>query len=124
MMPTTSLFMDILASPRTHSRTPADEPNFGAGRYRCCYRRIVGRCGIDLFHACHGGPAHFQRLGAICGAFSSPEHAHEIRLFRCWPALTFLVLYLAARLNDIGSWRGGDHSDIGAQKCAAFANTS
>ena len=73
----------------------------------------------DLFHV-YTVDQHILMVVRNVRRFFIPEHAHEYP-FCSQLAAQFerpYVLYVAALFHDVAKGRGGDHSDLGAQRGA------
>jgi [protein-PII] uridylyltransferase len=76
----------------------------------------------DLFHV-YTVDQHILMVLRNVRRFFIPEHAHEYpfcsQLAGGWDKPW--MLYMAALFHDIAKGRGGDHSELGAARCGAFA---
>jgi [protein-PII] uridylyltransferase len=120
------LFMDILQQPQgiTHALRLMNQTSV-LGRYLWVFRRIVGRMQHDLFHV-YTVDQHILMVLRNVRRFFIPEHAHEYpfcsQLAGQWDKPW--LLYVAALFHDVAKGRGGDHSVLGAPRCAASAATT
>ena len=85
------------------------------------FGRIVGQMQHDLFHV-YTVDEHILMVIRNLRRFTEPQHAHEYPL--CSRLIADFerkeVLYLAGLFHDIAKGRGGDHSTLGAARCAAL----
>ncbi|WP_035051455.1 [protein-PII] uridylyltransferase [Andreprevotia chitinilytica] len=118
-------FIQLFREPRGLTRVLRRMNQYGVlGRYIPKFGDLVGRMQHDLFHV-YTVDEHTLMVLRNMRRFAVPAFTHEYPL--CSRLIEEFarpeVLYLAALFHDIGKGRGGDHSTIGRDIAAEFANS-
>lgn len=119
----TSIFMAILRTPNDPSVALQWMSRFGVlGHYLDCFAAITGQMQYDLFHV-YTVDQHTLFVIRNLARFKQDKYQKQFPL--CCQIMATIrqpeILYLAALFHDIAKGRGGDHSELGAEEAAQFA---
>ena len=114
----TSLFMELLRTPHALDQTLSAMKKYNVlGRYLPEFGQIIGQMQHDLFHI-YTVDAHTMRvirnMVRLDSADARNEYPLASRLIHRLPKLE--TLYIAGLYHDVAKGRGGDHSELGAQR--------